>query len=66
MTEIAPHETGWSWIDELTDAQCMEIFWLYVDPPEPFLQNHSPALLGSAMRRALRQVLSDTGHDPAT
>jgi hypothetical protein len=44
------------WIDELTDEQCMEVFWLYVDPPEPFLERHSPALLGEAMRYALRAV----------
>ena len=44
------------WIDELTDEQCMEVFWLYVDPPEPFLQTHPPALLGEALRFALRAV----------
>jgi hypothetical protein len=44
------------WIDELADEQCMEIFWLYVDPPEPFLAAHSPALLGRAMRYALHRV----------
>jgi hypothetical protein len=46
-----------NWIDELTDSQCMEIFWLYVDPPEDFLARHPPALLGKAMRHALRQVV---------
>lgn len=45
-----------AWIDELTDAQCMEIFWLYVEPPEEFLKSHPPALLGAAMRYALRAV----------
>lgn len=59
MSDIAPREPGWHWIDDLTDAQCMEIFWLYVDPPEPFLERHPPALLGQAMRRALRQVVED-------
>ena len=44
------------WIDELTDEQCMEIFWLYVDPPEPFLEAHPPALLGKALRYALKEV----------
>ena len=48
------------WIDELTDAQCMEVFWLYVDPPEPFLQRHPPALLGAALRYALRAVTMST------
>ncbi len=48
--------TGLDWIDDLSDGQCMEIFWLYVDPPEPFLEGHPPALLGQAMRYALKQV----------
>jgi hypothetical protein len=52
----APHEPGTAWIDDLTDAQCMEVFWLYVDPPEEFLQRHPPALLGRALRFALKQV----------
>lgn len=46
------------WIDHLTDEQCMEIFWLYVDPPEDFLSRHPPALLGRAMRYALREVVT--------
>ncbi len=40
----------------------MEIFWLYVDPPEPFLEAHAPALLGAAMRYALRQVAAAQRH----
>ena len=44
------------WIDQLSDQQCMEIFWLYVDPPEPFLEAHPPELLGKAMRYALKEV----------
>jgi hypothetical protein len=48
---------GRGWIDELSDSQCMEIFWLYVDPPEEFLSRYPPALLGRAMRQALRQVV---------
>jgi hypothetical protein len=44
------------WIDELSDEQCMEVFWLYVDPPEPFLERYPPALLGQALRFALRAV----------
>lgn len=53
---LTPVPLGTGWIDELTDDQCMEIFWLYVEPPEPFLERHSPALLGEAMRYALRAV----------
>jgi hypothetical protein len=34
----------------------MEIFWLYVEPPEPFLERYPPALLGEAMRYALKAV----------
>jgi len=34
----------------------MDIFWLYVDAPEEFLSSHPPALLGQALRYALRQV----------
>jgi hypothetical protein len=49
------------WIDQLTDEQCMEVFWLYVDPPEPFLQRYPPALLGQALRYALRAVAKSRG-----
>ena len=62
-SDVRPDESGSAWIDDLTDAQCMEIFWLYVDPPEPFLERHPPALLGAALRYALRAVA--THHDPA-
>ena len=61
MQPVTPEEPGLDWIDELTDEQCMEIFWLYVDPPEPFLQRHPPALLGRALRYALREVARETG-----
>lgn len=37
----------------------MEIFWLYVDPPEEFLRSHPAPLLGAAMRHALRLVLAE-------
>ncbi len=47
---------GTDWIDAMPDAECLEIFWLYVDPPEPFLASYPPELLGAAMRRALREV----------
>ena len=51
--------TGHSWIDEISDEECMEIFWLYVDPPEPFLAAYPPQLLGAAMRYALRAVVGE-------
>ena len=53
---LTPDELGAEWIDEITDSQCMEVFWLYVDPPEPFLERFPPALLGRALRHALREV----------
>ncbi len=53
---VPQEESGTEWIDELTDSQCMEVFWLYVDPPEPFLERFPPALLGRALRQALREV----------
>ena len=59
MGEIVPNQSGTAWIDELSDEQCMEIFWLYVDPPEPFLEGHPPALLGQAMRYALKLVAEE-------
>lgn len=60
VAAITPDVQGTGWIDHLTDEQCMEIFWLYVDPPEPFLQSHPPALLGQAMRYALRAIVDAT------
>ncbi|NNG16191.1 MAG: hypothetical protein HKM89_06880 [Gemmatimonadales bacterium] len=56
MAQQGPDVAGTDWIDELSDEQCMEIFWLYVSPPEPFLQAYPPKLLGQAMRFALREV----------
>jgi hypothetical protein len=49
----------YAWINELSDEDCMAVFWLYVDQPEPFLAAHSPELLGAAMRYALRAVAED-------
>ena len=60
MSTIRPDETGTDWIDELADEQCMEIFWLYVEPAEPFLASHPPALLGQALRYALKRVAEAT------
>ena len=51
-----PDEPGTEWIDRLTDEQCMEVFWLYVDPPEPFLERYPPKLLGRALRFALKRI----------
>ena len=65
MTLQGPETTGTEWIDELSDEQCMEIFWLYVDPPEPFLQSYPPELLGQAMRCAVREVTRSAGESAA-
>lgn len=59
MGDVKNESLSGNWIDELTDSQCMEIFWLYVDPPEPFLKSYPPALLGQAMRYALREVAAN-------
>jgi hypothetical protein len=56
--------SGIDWIEQLSDDQCMEIFWLYVDPPEPFLEAYPPTLLGQAMRYALRQVAASSNTAP--
>ena len=56
LLSITPTTPGTDWIDDLTDSQCMEVFWLYVDPPEEFLERHRPELLGAAMRWALKQI----------
>lgn len=58
---VTPDFEGTDWIDTMPDDQCMEVFWLYVDPPEAFLAQHDPALLGAALRRALREVAAGTG-----
>ena len=60
-SSLTPDFEGTDWIDSMPDDQCMEVFWLYVDPPEAFLAQHDPALLGAAMRRALREVASGSG-----
>ena len=61
MYHCAMRDDSGAWIDELTDEQCMEIFWLYVEPPEPFLERYPPALLGEAMRYALKAVALQAG-----
>ena len=57
--EAHPGDTT-DWITNLTDDHCKEIFWLYVENPDEFLNAHPPALLGQAMRYALRTVVADT------
>jgi len=55
---------GAAWIDELSDEQCMEVFWLYVEQPDEFLAAHPAPLLGAAMRYALRAVFADNSSAP--
>ncbi|WP_372719178.1 hypothetical protein [Immundisolibacter sp.] len=62
----SPDEPGTDWIDDLTDEQCREVFWLYVDPPEEFLQRYPPSLLGQALRYALREVARQASGPQAT
>jgi hypothetical protein len=61
MPDISPDEPGMAWIEELTDEQCAEVFWLYVEPPEPFLGRYPPRLLGQALRHALRSIAREPG-----
>ena len=61
MPIVTPQVEGVAWIDAMTDEQCMEVFWLYVDPPEPFLQAYPPRLLGDALRFALKAVCGAAG-----
>ena len=66
MTLLTPDIQGSGWIDELSDEQCKEIFWLYVDDPDQFLSSHPAPLLGRAMRYALHQVARSAGATPET
>lgn len=59
VEQIVPYEAGSDWIDDLTDDQCLEVFWLYVESPEEFFAKHPKALLGQALRYALRQVIAN-------
>jgi hypothetical protein len=58
VDRILPYESGTAWIDDLTDDQCLEIFWLYVENSEEFFAKHPKPLLGQALRYALRQVIT--------
>jgi len=59
--EIVPYEDGAAWIDSLTDDQCLEVFWLYLEDPEAFFARYPKALLGQALRYALREVIRTSG-----
>ena len=65
VSESPARPTGASWIDRVSDEECAEIFWLYVDPPEEFLNSHPPALLGAAMRYALRTIYATAPDAPS-
>lgn len=58
MERILPYEPGTAWIDDLTDDQCLEILWLYLENPDEFFAKHPKRLLGTALRYALRQVIA--------
>src|SRR5262245_44944449 len=65
MTDsVTPDVSGTNWIAELSDDQCAEIFWLYLEDPDVFLRAHRPELIGQAMRFALRLVAM-SGDRPA-
>ena len=61
LKPIVPFESGTDWIEELTDDQCLEVFWLYLEKPEEFFAQHPPALLGQALRYALKAVFAEHG-----
>ncbi len=58
VDEIVPDESGTEWIDQLTDDQCLEVFWLYLEDPETFFARHPKPLLGQALRYALRAIVA--------
>lgn len=64
MEPLTPEVPDLEWIDTLTDEQCAEVFWLYVDPPEPFLNRFPRALLGRALRYALREIAREARPAP--
>ncbi len=65
VNQIVPYEPGADWIDDLTDDQCLEVFWLYLERPEEFFARHPKALLGQALRYALRAVMAESQKDKA-
>lgn len=62
--EIVPHEDGVAWIDTLSDDQCLEVFWLYLEDPDAFFARYPKPLLGQALRYALREVIRTAGTPP--
>ena len=56
MNRIQPSEVGSDWIDDLSDDQCLEVLWLYLEDPDAFFARYPKPLLGQALRYALRQV----------
>ena len=59
VDRILPYEPGTAWIDDLTDDQCLEIFWLYLENPDEFFAQHPKPLLGKALRYALREIFKE-------
>lgn len=56
MTKIVPTESGSDWIEDLTDDQCLEVYWLYLEEPAEFFKRYPKPLLGQALRYALRAL----------
>jgi hypothetical protein len=61
MARLEPIANGTGWIDELTDDQCLEVLWLYLDDPDTFFAEHPKRLLGQALRYALKKVAEEAG-----
>ncbi len=64
MATILPEERGSNWIDDLTDDQCLEVLWLYLENPDEFFARYPKPLLGQALRYALRAVWEAHGDTP--
>ena len=57
-------DTATDWIDDLTDDQCLEVFWLYLETPDEFFAKYPKPLLGYALRYALRMAIAARSPSP--
>lgn len=65
MTKIVPTESGSAWIEDLTDDECLEVYWLYLEEPEAFFKKYPKPLLGQALRYALRALIQGEKSPPS-
>ena len=62
MNPIVPYESGTAWIEDLTDDQCLEVFWLYLEAPEEFFGKYPKPLIAQALRYTLRRLMTSEPH----